>query len=172
MRNEGENKMETIKFITSLLTFYMKGEIAVEQNFVRLKDPNSILGLIPLGAKKESIAINHISSTQSNFKVKFGKLIIGIIVAILALNMLGQENGFFAFLILAIIAANTILNAFEVDLQINMTSGQVRLIDFFIFEKSKAIHAEETINSLISDRLNDTNSRQQTDRIVEAINNK
>lgn len=164
--------MKTITFITSILTFYMKGEIAFEQNFIRLKDPNSILGLIPLGAKKESIAINQISSTQSNFKVKFGKLIIGIVLAIIALNMLSQDDGFAAFLILVVIAVNTVLNAFEVDLQINMTSGQARLIDFFIFEKSKAIQAEQAINALIANRLNDTNNRQQTDRIVDAINSK
>ena len=164
--------MEKIQFITSLLTFYMKGEITCEQNFIKLKVPNSILGLIPLGAQKENMAINQISSTESNFKVKFGKLLIGAVIAFLALSALLEFGEFFNFVILGILAANTILNAFEVNLQINMTSGQTRLICFFIFEKGKAERAEEAINSLISGRLNDTNTRQQTDRIVEAINNK
>ena len=164
--------MNTITYITSILTFYMKGEISVEQNFVKLKDPNSILGLIPLGSKNEQISINQISSVQSNFKLKLGKLILGIIIAIMAFSMLGQEGGFLSFVIFAIIAANTILNAFEVDLKINQTSGQERSIDFFIFERAKADQAVQMINNAISGRLSDTNTREQTDRIVEALNNK
>lgn len=164
--------METIRYITSLLTFYMKGEISVEQNFVKFKDPNSILGLIPLGSKKENIPINQIASTQSNFKVKFGKLIVAVVILLFAIMMFGEENGAVGGILFLIIAGNTILNAFEVDLQVNLTSGQKRLIDFFIFEKSKAELAERSINALISDRLNDTNARQQTDRIVDAIERK
>ena len=39
-------------------------------------------------------------------------------------------------------------------------------------EKGNADKIEEYINQLIANRMNDTNNRQQTDRIVEAINNK
>ena len=43
-------------------------------------------------------------------------------------------------------------------------------------KKSKAEEAEKQIRQIISDRLDDTNKRiqsnRQTDRIVEAINNK
>ena len=44
--------MQKIEFMTSLLTFYLKGEISTEQNFLTLKVPNTILTLIPLGRKK------------------------------------------------------------------------------------------------------------------------
>lgn len=162
--------MNSIRYITSLLTFYLKGEISTEQNFVKFKEPNTILGLIPLGARKESVAINQIASTQTNFKLKFGKLLIGIILAILAVTML--PNSVALGIILFVIAANSIIDAFEIDLKVNMTSGQVKLIDFFIFEKGKAEQAEFQINALIAGRLDDTNTRQQTDRIVDAINNK
>ena len=162
--------MESVKYITSLLTFYLKGEISSEQNFVKFKEPNTILGLIPLGAKKESVAINQISSTQTNMKLKFGKLLIGIVIAILALASF--KDTFVGGLILLIIGGNCIIDAFEVDLQVIMTSGQIKTIDFFIFEKAKAESAEKQINAMISNRLDDTNSRQQTDRIVDAINNK
>ena len=46
----------------------------------------------------------------------------------------------------------------------------MKVIDFFIFDKKKAELAARQINEMISQRLNDTNSRQQTDRIVDAIN--
>lgn len=162
--------METVKYITSLFTFYLKGEISSEQNFVRFKVPNTILGLIPLGAKKDNVAINQISSTQTNFKLKFGKFLVGAIIAALGFSMM--EDSLALSLILFLIAANSIIDAFEIDLQVNMTSGQTKVIDFFIFDKGKAEAAERQINMMISNRLDDTNNRQQTDRIVDAIQNK
>ena len=162
--------METIRYITSLFTFYLKGEISSEQNFVRFKEPNTILGLIPLGAKKDNIAINQISSTQTNFRLKFGKLLIGALIAILGLS--AMQDSVALALILILVGANSIIDAFEIDLQVIMTSGQVKVIDFFIFDKAKAEQAERQINMMISNRLDDTNNRQQTDRIVEAIQNK
>ena len=161
--------MNAIRYITSLLTFYLKGEISTEQNFVKFKEPNTILGLIPLGARKENVAINQISSTQTNFRLKFGKLLLGIVLAVLALYMI--KDSFALGVIILIIAANSVIDAFEIDLKVNMTSGQVKMIDFFIFEKGKAEQAERQINALISGRLDDTNTRQQTDRIVDAIKN-
>ncbi len=162
--------MDSIKYMTSLLTFYLKGEIKSEQNFISFKNPNTILGLIPLGSKKEKIAINQIASTETNFKLKFLKLLIGIGIACagfacFASTLLGG-------LIILIIGANTIIDAFEIDLVVITTAGMRKEIDFFIFEKAKADLAEEQINNMISGRLDDTNNRQQTDRIIDAINNK
>ena len=55
---------------------------------------------------------------------------------------------------------------------IKTTSGEALKISVLIFDRSKALEIEDLINQLISNRLDDTNNRQQTDRIVEAINNK
>ena len=162
--------MEPIRYITSLLTFYLKGEISTDQNFIRFKEPNTILGLIPLGAKTQNVAINQISSTQTNMKLRLGKLIVGAIVAILGLSSL--SDSFIGGLILLFLGVNIFLDAFEIDLIVNMTSGQTKAIDFYIFEKAKAQLAVERINAMISNRLDDTNNRQQTDRIVDAINMK
>ena len=162
--------MKTITYITSLLTFYLKGEVVVGDNFVRFREPNTILGLIPLGAKKENVPVTQIAATQTNFKLKFGKLIIGIAVLVLALYFMRDS---FAFgIILLLIAANSIIDAFEIDLSVSMSSGQTKNIDFFIFEKRKAERAEAAIHHLISQRLDETNTKQQTDRIVDAMNNK
>lgn len=160
--------MEPIRYVTSLLTFYLKGEIAAEQNFIRFKEPNTILGLIPLGAKKENIPVTQIASVQSNMRVKFLKLVVGVIVSFFALSLF--KDSFLGGLIILLIGLNVVLDAFEIDLDISTTSGQMKSIDFFIFDKSKADLAVDQINSIIANRLSDTNNREQTDRIVDAIN--
>lgn len=64
------------------------------------------------------------------------------------------------------------ITAFETILMIKTTVGDIKEISFLIFEKAKAELAESQIRQIISDRLDDTNNRVQTDRIVDAINNK
>lgn len=162
--------METIKFMTSLLTFYLKGEIKHEQNFIKLKIPNTILSIIPLGSENETIPINHISSVGTNFHLLFKNFVIGILVAIISFACF--SDSVLLGLILLFIGISMVINSFQSILTINTTSGDAIYLSFFIFEKSKAIQAEQHINQLISDRLDDTNNRQQTDRIIDAINNK
>lgn len=58
--------MQPITYMTSLFTFYLKGEIKSEQNFISFKVPNTILGLIPLGAQTEKFTISQIASTATN----------------------------------------------------------------------------------------------------------
>ena len=50
--------MQPVTYMTSLFTFYLKGEIKSEQNFISFKVPNTILGLIPLGAQTEKFTIS------------------------------------------------------------------------------------------------------------------
>ena len=71
-----------------------------------------------------------------------------------------------------LVGANKAITAFETILSIKTTAGDIKEISFLIFEKSKAEEAEKQIRQIISDRLDDTNNRVQTDRIVNAINNK
>lgn len=49
--------MEAIKYMTSLLTFYIKGEIATEQNFLKIRLPNTVLALIPFGSRKYNVPV-------------------------------------------------------------------------------------------------------------------
>lgn len=162
--------MESVRYMSSLLTFYLKGEIRQEQNFVNLKKPNTILGLIPLGAQKTSIPVTQLSSVESNFKLHFGLLILGIIIAMAGL--VGDFGNLIVSLVLMLIGANVVINAFEIILTVKTTAGDAKNISFLIFEKSKAKLAETQIRQIISDRLDDTNNRVQADRIVDAINNK
>lgn len=162
--------MQPIQYMTSLLTFYLKGEIRQDQNFVNLKKPNTILSLIPLGAKKDSLPVSQLASVESNFKLHFGSLILGAIIAVVGLSMIADS--FMLALILTLIGVNNAIAAFETVLTIKTTAGDAKDISFLVFEKAKAELAETQIRQIISDRMDDTNNRVQTDRIVDAINNK
>ena len=78
--------MNTITFMTGLLTFYLKGEISTDQNFLKLKVPNTILALIPLGAKNDSIPVQQVSTVSSSFSLNIKRLLVGLVVALLGLG--------------------------------------------------------------------------------------
>lgn len=166
--------MNTIKYMTGLLTFYLKGEISTDQNFLKLKIPNTILALIPLGARKDNIPVQQVATVSSSFRLLFKRLLAGLALLILGIVLFSESIVF--GLIVVIWAACNIITSFMTELLVTTTSGMDYYIPFLIFEKAKASQAENMIQTMISNRLNDTNNRQvaesQTNAIVNAINNK
>ena len=67
-----------------------------------------------------------------------------------------------------LLGINNVVNAFIINLVVTTTAGQQKIISFLIFDKQKANQAAEQINAMIAGRLDDTNTRQQTNRVIDA----
>lgn len=117
--------MNTIRYMTGLLTFYLKGEISTDGNFLTLKIPNTILGLIPLGSKKDSVPVNQLSMVSSNFKMKIFRFLIGAIICIVGFVGFVSLNvgGIILGILLLAWGASIIINSFTTQLKIATTSG-------------------------------------------------
>ena len=169
--------MKAIKYMTSLLTFYIKGEIATEQNFLKIRFPNTVLALIPLGSRKYNVPVAQISSVASNFKFDIKSFFVGLFLTLISLSCFSSGgNGIIAGLILLVFSLSLLINSFITELKVDTTSGAYYYIPFIIFEKAKASQAEQMISSIIATRLNDTNNREvseaSTNAIVDAIRSK
>ncbi len=170
--------METIYFAISLLCFWLKGEIRHEQNFITLTRPNTIMGIFPFGEKRDSVAVKEISSVETNFKFSLFLFLAGSFLAGIGVMLFGtgitEGRALLSLFSLPVIlfGVSTILWAFDVRLIIKTTASDFKIITFLIFEKRKAYQAEVQIRQLISDRMSDTNTREQTDRIIDAIEKK
>ena len=55
---------------------------------------------------------------------------------------------------------------------LNLTSGGSHVISVVVFEKSNLLACKETIEGLIQRRYDNKNVTSNTDRVVEALNNK
>ena len=169
--------MKAIKYMTSLLTFYIKGEIATEQNFLKIRFPNTVLALIPLGSRKYNVPVAQISSVASNFKFDIKSFFVGLFLTLISLSCFSSGgNGIIVGLILLVLSLSLLINSFITELKVDTTSGAYYYIPFIIFEKAKASQAEQMISSIIATRLNDTNNREvseaSTNAIVDAIRSK
>lgn len=78
-------------FITSYLTFYLKASVALEGDFIKTSNPNTILKVIPLGAQNKTIPVDHISSVDDSFRLDFKSFAWGIIFALVGFNMMGSS---------------------------------------------------------------------------------
>ncbi|MBD8912687.1 MAG: hypothetical protein EGR82_03310 [Ruminococcus bicirculans] len=169
--------MKTIKYRISLPTAYLKGEVTHEQNFVKLKTPNILFSLLAIGTKTDVIPVNQIATVTRTFNCIGVILLFGIILmwsgfSVISASKILSLSSSLAPIILILLGVLIIITSFQTVITIKTTSGEALKISVLIFDRSKALEIEELINQLISNRLDDTNNRQQTDRIVEAITNK
>ncbi len=169
--------MKTIKYRISLPTAYLKGEVTHEQNFVKLKTPNILFSLLAIGTKTDVIPVNQIATVTRTFNCIGVILLFGIILmwsgfSVISASKILSLSSSLAPIILILLGVLIIITSFQTVITIKTTSGEALKISVLIFDRSKALEIEDLINQLISNRLDDTNNRQQTDRIVEAINNK
>ena len=167
--------MKTIKYRISLPTAYLKGEVTHEQNFVKLKTPNILFSLLAIGTKTDVIPVNQIATVTRTFNCIGVILLFGIILMWSGFSVISASkilSSSLAPIILILLGVLIIITSFQTVITIKTTSGEALKISVLIFDRSKALEIEDLINQLISNRLDDTNNRQQTDRIVEAITNK
>ncbi|MDY5636643.1 MAG: hypothetical protein SPF57_10030 [Streptococcus orisratti] len=158
-------------FITSYLTFYLHATVALEGNFIKVSNPNTILKVIPLGAQNKTIPVNQVSSVDDSFSLDLKSFIWGVIFAVVGLSML--SSSFIGGLILTAYGVLTVLSSFQTVLSLNLTSGGKHDISVVVFEKSNLLMCKETIEALIQKRYDDTNvakhTATQTEALVDAI---
>ena len=176
---------ENIPFMTSYLTFYLKGHIGIHSDHVDLTIPNTIFGLIPLGSNNRSIDVNQIVSPVSNFKVTPLTLILGFFLgiggllsipeAIASVPSAGIDN-LLTTLFLTLVGILLFLNSLQTTIGITLTSGEIIAIPLVVFEKSKADLIRERISQICSARTHDTNTRvhteRQTNQLIDALQNR
>ena len=55
---------------------------------------------------------------------------------------------------------------------LHLTSGGTHVVSVVVFEKANLENCKETIEGLIHNRYNDTNVTKNTERLIDALNNK
>lgn len=160
-----------VSFITSYLTFYLKGHVKCDNNFVNISCPNTILKLIPLGSLNKTFPVEQVSSVNSNFKVTLGSLLWGALITVIGLGSLTASP--LLGLILAAVGVLMVLGSLQTAVYITV-AGNDYLIPIIFLEKAKAEQICSGIQAMIANRYSDTNVRvhteKSTDRLVDAIN--
>lgn len=167
--------MGVYKYATSYFTYYLKGEIEVNDTTVNLKTPNTLLYFIPCGAKKRTLYLNQISSVETNFKLNGKAFFISLfLILLIATTFTDAEirasGAIPALVVLILILLNIMLSAFTSQMIINETSGSRDLISVLVINRSVIIHASKEINTMIGKRYRNTDVNAAADKIINVIN--
>ena len=128
------NLMTTIQYISGLLTFYFKGKISRDDNFVYLSNPKIFMGLFPMRKTKQQFMLNQIVSTSSGFHLLYTDLIISLLELVFGILVC---NATLLGLILVFISIATFINAFKTTLTIHLSSGKKVTICFSVLESKQ-----------------------------------
>lgn len=143
----GEKNIVGDRFSPSVIVFWLKTSIAASNMRVQYKAPNTLFGLIPLGAATRTIPLRNIASIDTNTKFNLGSLIWGLIFLFLGCGMLSGSVA--AALVVLIIAVANFTNVMSASLIFHDPSGGSNAITVSILEKDKLMALAQEIQTRV-----------------------
>ena len=135
------------RFSPSVIIFWLKTSIAASSTRVQYKAPNTLFGLIPLGASTKTIPLRNIASVDTNTKFNLGSLVWGLFFLFVGFGMF-DSNALAAIVCLLIAVAN-FANVMSATLTFRDPSGGANDITVSILEKDKLMSLAQEIQSRV-----------------------
>lgn len=149
------------QFAVSLLTPWIKGTMDIDESFLQIDMPNTVLfGMLPAGKSKDSTPLSGVINVYTSNSYKIGAIILGAFV-LLGLSMIGSSivGALILILIGVAIFGSGIKTTFSYE-----RSGIAKSIDVPFFEANHVREFEEKVLARIQGFQDDRNARMQTQK--------
>lgn len=149
------------QFAVSLVTPWIKGTMDIDESFLQIDMPNTVLfGMLPAGKSKDSTPLSGVTNVYTSNSYKIGAIILGAFV-LLGLSMIGSSivGALILILIGVAIFGNGIKTTFSYE-----RSGIAKSIDVPFFEANHVREFEEKVLARIQGFQDDRNVRMQTQK--------
>ena len=136
------------------------------------KAPNTLFGLIPLGAATKTIPLRNIASVDTNTKFNLGSLVWGLLFLFIGFGMFGT-NALVAIVCLLIAVAN-FANVMSATLIFRDPSGGANDITVSVLEKDKLMNLAQEIQARVfadADQLRHEESMRMAEKQYTAQTN-
>jgi len=151
-------------FSVSLIAFWIKGSITVDDSFLRVNMPNTILfGLLPAGKNKDTSPLSGITNVYTAKSYKLWSIIFGTTLVLegLLILYLSFMGALMVILVGAALVGGGIKTAFTYE-----RAGITKIIEFPFFEADRVDELEMQVTQKLAAFQDDRNVRKQTDRTV------
>lgn len=149
------------QFAVSLVTPWIKGTMDIDESFLQIDMPNTVLfGMLPAGKSKYSTPLSGVTNVYTSNSYKIGAIILGAFV-LLGLSMIGSSivGALILILIGVAIFGSGIKTTFSYE-----RSGIAKSIDVPFFEANHVREFEEKVLARIQGFQDDRNVRMQTQK--------
>ena len=168
----GEKNIVGDRFSPSVIIFWLKTSIAASSTRVQYKAPNTLFGLIPLGASTKTIPLRNIASVDTNTRFNLGSLVWGLIFLFVGFGMF-NSNALVAIVCLLVAVAN-FANVMSATLTFHDPSGGANAITVSILEKDKLMSLAQEIQARVftdADQLRHEESMHMAEKQYTAQTN-
>lgn len=128
----GEKNIIGDRFSPSVIIFWLKTSIAASSTRIQYKSPNTLFGLIPLGADTKTIPLRNVASVDTSTKFNLGSLVWGVVFLLIGLGCL--DSSVAVALVLILVAAANLANTMSASLVFHDPSGGANTITVSILE--------------------------------------
>lgn len=140
----GETNIVERGFSPSVILFWLKTSIGVSSTRIMTRVPNTVLGLIPLGAEDATYPLANVAGVGVNTKFSVGRLVFGLVFLFLGFGLIGDTA--LLGLILLLLSISMLANTMSATLNISNNAGGVSSVQVSILEKAKLENFREEIN--------------------------
>lgn len=168
----GEKNIIGDRFSPSVVIFWLKTSVAASSTRVQYKAPNTLFGLIPLGASTKTIPLRNIASVDTNTRFNLGSLVWGLIFLFVGFGMF-DSNALVAIVCLLVAVAN-FANVMSATLTFHDPSGGANAITVSILEKDKLMKLAQEIQTRVftdADQLRHEESMHMAEKQYTAQTN-
>ncbi len=168
----GERNVVGDRFSPSVVIFWLKTSIAASSTRIQYKAPNTLFGLIPLGASTKTIPLRNVASVDTDTKFNVGSLVWGLVFLLVGLSSFGSSV-FVALLFLLLAAAN-LANVMSASLVFRDPSGGANAITVSVLEKDRLMGLAQEIQTLVfadDDQLRHEESMRMAEKQYTAQTN-
>lgn len=161
----GEKNIIGDRFSPSVIIFWLKTSIAASSTRVQYRAPNTLFGLIPLGADTKTIPLRNVASVDTSTKFNLGSLVWGVVFLLIGLGCL--DSSVAVALVLILVAAANLANTMSASLVFHDPSGGANTITVSILEKDKLMSLAQEIQSRVfadADRLRHEESMRMAEK--------
>ena len=168
----GEKNIVGDRFSPSVIIFWLKTSIAASSTRVQYRAPNTLFGLIPLGADTKTIPLRNVASVDTSTKFNLGSLVWGVVFLLIGLGCL--DSSVAVALVLILVAAANLANTMSASLVFHDPSGGANTITVSILEKNKLMSLAQEIQKLVftdADQLRHEESMRMAEKQYTAQTN-
>lgn len=143
-----ESVVRTDQYRLSLMSFFLKTKVALTNKRLAGEEPNTALGLIPIGSKKVSFPLANVASIGISTSFRIWRFLLGLLLIVLGLSLVGESP---AMLIIAVLGIPFIFGAFQTAFEITNNAGQTIALRIDILQKRSAQTLVNEVNRVIAE---------------------
>lgn len=160
------NKIDNLS--VSLLGFWVKGKMSVDQDNLHVEMPNTVFfGMIPTGKVPHTIQLSSVSDVGVATDTRIGGIALGVIIAIVGLASFHDSSSTFGAILLLALGVLLVMSAIKTSFYFN-AQGKDWVVSVPFFERERIQAFESEVNAEIAKYNRDRNTRVHIDRSISA----